>query len=51
MALSVKTAIIDVVTATDAQIASALNVAYTNLYGVSVVPISNTKVRVIIIYD
>lgn len=51
--LVVKTTVIDSITATDAAIATALNdsVTYTNIYGVSVVPISNTKAKIIVVYD
>ena len=51
--LVAKTTVIDSITATDAEIATALNAGatYTNVYDISVIPISNTQCRIIVIYD
>jgi len=49
-ALQVKSFIIDSVGTTDAQIATGIGVTST-VFGVSVIPISNTKSRVIVIYN
>ena len=49
-AVQVKSFIIDNVTTTDAQIATGLTVTSV-VFSISVVPISNTQSRVIIIYN
>jgi hypothetical protein len=52
--LSVKSVIIDIGegTDTDTEIATALNngVTYTTIYGVSIMPISNMKAKIVVIY-
>ena len=50
VALQVKSFTIDNSTTTDAAIASGINVTST-VFGVSVIPISNTQSRVIVIYN
>ena len=55
LTLSVKTLIIELGqnTDTDAEIATALNtgIPYTHVYGVSIMPISNTTAKIVVIYD
>ena len=50
--LVVKTAVIDTKADIDTAIATALNsgITYTSIYGISVIPISNTQAKIIIIY-
>jgi len=50
--LSVKTIIVNTTDDTDAAIATAINsgATYTTIYGVSVLQISNTKAKVIVVY-
>jgi hypothetical protein len=50
--LHIKSVIVDSVVITDTDIAAALNtVTYTNIYGVSVILISNTRARIMVTYD
>lgn len=52
--LSVKSFIVDINNITsDADIATGLNdsVTYTNIYGFTCIPISETKARLVVIYD
>jgi len=50
--VSIKSMIVDNNVTTDAAIATALNLGtvFTSIYGVTVVPISNTQSRIIIVY-
>ena len=50
MTVNVKSFIIDNVSTTDAQIQAGINVTST-VFSISVIPISNTKSRVIIFYN
>ena len=50
VAVKVKTYIIDNIRSTDAQIEAGLGVTST-VFGISVIPISNTKSRVIVYYN
>ena len=53
LTLVVKSYIIDNVSTADATIATAINTGptYTHVYGVGIVPLSNTQSRVIVVYD
>lgn len=50
--IAVRSFIMDSVSATDTDIATALNAdtTYTTIYGVSIVPISNVKSRIVVVY-
>ena len=51
--ISVTSTVIDTISTTDAAIQESLRAGgdITNLYGVSVIPISNTKSRVFIVFN
>lgn len=52
LTLAVKTFTVELDATTDANIAAALNsVATTHVYGVSIIPISNTKARIVMVFD